>query len=207
MRKAGLVCTLLLCCNALVYSTRPIKGDLTFGLDVLFGLNGNTNRNLAGAIAHVGYDIFTPKIPYISIETKVGAGFFGGSLNDEFSTASLSNYKITCFTYAIDPKLHLSLNFDDTAFLFLENEFALSMLGASIQDREAAAKRSSQDLQFHYALKLGISFNVGRRQRLAIWVGGSTLDFDGILNKDLPAGRKRYSGEAPSYAAGIYINL
>lgn len=207
MRRTSLLCVILLCFSTLVYSAQPVKGDFIFGLDAMFGLNGNKNRKLAGVVAHVGYDMYTPKIHYLSIEPKVGAGFFGGSLVDNFTEISLSDYKISCFTCAISPKLNLPLNPDNTAFLFLENEFAFSALSASILDKDVKNRRNSGEWQFHYALKLGLAINIGHSQRLALWVGGSTLDFDRVLNKNIPTGRKHYTGEEPSYSAGISIYL
>lgn len=174
----------------------------------MFRLDGNSDRRLGGGVAHAGYDVYIPKIPYLSLEAKVGAGFFGGSQNETLTETPLSDYKISAFTCALAPKLRLPLNFDNTVFLFLENEFALSSLAASIRDREATGTRNRRDRQFHYALKVGLLFNVDdRRQRLAVWVGGSTLDFDHVLNKRLPPGRKRYGGEKPEFVAGLAVYL
>lgn len=205
MGKAGLCCAALLCCAAFVYSARPVKANWVFGVDCLIRPD---YQPLGGSIGHIGYDVYIPKIPYFSLEAKVGAGFFAGSRKEIFTERTLLEYKISALTCALAPKLRLPLNFDDNMFLFLENEFALSSLAASIHDWEGAPARGRRDRRFHYALKLGLLFNVDKsRQRLAIWAGGSTLDFDPILNKRRPAAREPYSGESPDLVFGLAVHL
>ncbi|VFB12675.1 Uncharacterised protein [Bacteroides heparinolyticus] len=208
MKRFCILCFLIpLLGNATISANLPIRGHVIGGLDVLFGDISSSRHHLAGVFIHGGYDIFFPKLSFFSIEPKVGVGFFGSSKRDAFDVP-VSDYSIIGTMIGIAPKLHLSVNADDDAFLFLEHEFSLMNMYANIKDKDRNTnKRRSKGISFYYSLKVGLRFRLSSKYQLSAWVGGNTLNFNKLLNKNIPAGTNRYSSEAPSYAAGVSFYL
>ena len=176
---------------------------ISIGLDVLFG-DFDSNQKLGGGILHGGYDFFFHRISFLSVEPKIGVGYFGGNKTSTLSTAVVANYGITCFTTSISPKVYCSLNPDNNILLSLENEFSLLNGFANIKDQNSIhVRRNSKLFQFYYTVKIGLTLKTPKGCKFTVWVGGSTLRLDNILNGNIPSGEKYYSKETLPYAAGI----
>lgn len=207
MKRMIILYALTVCCYTAIYAL-PGHNRNSFMMDIdgLFGQLDSSDKT-AGILVHGGYDIFFRGITFLSIEPKIGVGYFGRSRTEEPNSTPISSYNITCFTASVSPKLHLSLNPDDTAFLFLENEFSLLNAHARIEDQGRSKTRVSSTYQFYYTLKLGLSFKISSNNKLGIWVGGSTLRFDTLLNRHIPKEQKRYSGETTPFTVGVDFYL
>lgn len=53
---------------------------ISIGLDGLFG-DFDSNQKLGGGILHGGYDFFFHRISFLSVEPKIGVGYFGGKVH------------------------------------------------------------------------------------------------------------------------------
>lgn len=206
MKRISILCVLVLFFQTVINAGSTNKNSFTIGIDGFIGQFDSDNKT-AGVLAHGGYDFFFNRINFLSIEPKIGVGYFGRPQAEGLNPTLSSGYNIACFAACISPKLHLSLNPDDTALIFIENEFSLLNAHARIEDQGQSNTRVSRGLLFYYTLKLGLTFKLSDNNKLAIWVGGSTLNFDTLLNNHIPKGQKRYSGESSPFAIGVNFHL
>lgn len=203
IRRLIIFCIFVTYSHITVHSKDFIKGAFSIGLDGLFG-DFDSNQKLGGGILHGGYDFFFHRISFLSVEPKIGVGYFGGNKTSTLSTAVVANYGITCFTTSISPKVYCSLNPDNNILLSLENEFSLLNGFANIKDQNSIhVRRNSKFFQFYYTVKIGLTLKTPKGCKFTVWVGGSTLRLDNILNGNIPSGEKYYSKETLPYAAGI----
>lgn len=183
------------------------KGTFTVGVDALFGQFGS-NDKLGGGIIHGGYEFFFRQVSFLSLEPKIGLGYLGNRKTEVLSDAFISDYNVACLTASISPRLRWSLNPDNNAFVFIDNEFALLNGYATVRDPNTTlSRKSSGTFQFYYALKLGIILKTSEKCKFAIWVGGSTLKLDPIVNNNIPLKQERYSNEGLPYMPGITFYL
>ena len=193
-------------CISLVYPKTPLKNRFIIGVDGLSSLD--SNKQLTGILFHGGYNLFSKKINFISIEPKIGVGYFEGKKENKFNSTPISNYKINCISGGLSPKLNLALNPDENAFIFLENDFSVMNVQAKINDKGSLSTRTvNENFIFYYTIKVGLIFQLSKRSGLGLWVGGTTLKFDDLLNKGVPLSKEHYSSEAPSYCIGISLYL
>ena len=192
VRRLIIFCIFVTCSHITVHSRDFIKGSFSIGLDGLFG-DFDSNQKLGGGILHGGYDFFFHRISFLSVEPKIGVGYFGGNKTSTLSTAVVANYGITCFTTSISPKVYCSLNPDNNILLSLENEFSLLNGFANIKDQNSIhVRRNSKFFQFYYTVKIGLTLKTPKGCKFTVWVGGSTLRLDNILNGNIPSGEKYY---------------
>lgn len=70
----------------------------------------------------------------MSVEFKIGVGYFGGNKISIFSIVVVVNYGIICFIISILFKVYCLFNLDNNIFFFLENEFLLLNGFVNIKD-------------------------------------------------------------------------
>jgi hypothetical protein len=185
------------------------RNSIVAGADIRLGLFTTEGRSAVGLNVHGGYDIYLKKIPFLSIEPRIGVGFYSGSNSEKvrtypfYETDTPYKYSISCFTIGISPKLYWDFNNDSA--LFMENEFSIMNMFANIKDNEniSEKRQANQNGYFYYSGKIGLMFGTIDKTRIAVWLCGSTIKFDKILNKKLSADMKKYSGETISLGAGI----
>ena len=78
VRRLIIFCIFVTCSHITVHSRDFIKGSFSIGLDGLFG-DFDSNQKLGGGILHGGYDFFFHRISFLSVEPKIGVGYFGGN--------------------------------------------------------------------------------------------------------------------------------
>ncbi|WP_321437722.1 hypothetical protein [uncultured Bacteroides sp.] len=157
-----------------------------------------------GFIVSLGYDI----VPYrkeliFSIEPRIGGGAFANKETEGIEENTVYRYDMQCYTMGVAPKVYLSLNSDNDAYLYLENDFSFLNSFTKIQDYNTTSTRKEYDyFHFYYSCKLGALIRYPKTN-LSCWVGYTTLDFKNMLNRHLPRDRKRFSGEAVGSCLGI----
>lgn len=171
----------------------------SFNLSIqAFGIPTQDIHEPGGCIVDLGYDIIPNHRQHVfSLEPRIGGGFMGNSLDNEFGT-HIFKYTVTCIHFGIAPKVYLNLNMTDSdksSFLYLENEFSLLNTYASINDYHVSTTRKENEyLHFFYSCKLGVSFPVIAKAT-DLWIGYTTLDFTRMLNKNIPQNRDHFAGE------------
>ena len=180
------------------------KNSFVAGIDIKLGDFTNDDHSLGGAIIHGGYDINFRNLTFLSIEPKLGVGYFHGSYTHTFETYSHSEYNIGSIITGVSPKLKISINDDDNVYLFVENEFSLFNAFASVKDRNnTKTRRENYYGYFYYTGKIGILFKYSDNSKLGFWIGGSTLSFDRMLNKGIGQNQARYNSEDASISVGL----
>lgn len=202
MKKVILYCFVTLSSIIHLFATGNDKGYYSISIDAIFG-ELNTNRKLAGGVVSGGYNYFILQKPYLSIEPLIGVGFIGNLNTYNFNIPSEVSYRVTFFKVGLNPKLYLPLNPDKNVLLSFENEFALIDGFANFNSSIPTTKRKGMNLQFCYTAKLGLTIRLIKKCHFTVWVGGSTLKIDKILNRSIAHKKDFYNNVKLPYALGL----
>jgi hypothetical protein len=115
---------------------------------------------------------------------------------------------IVTICFGVAPKYNIAVNEDDTAFLFIENDFMFYNALARIQDKGMNKKRVvCTYLNFYYAFKLGLRAKTGKNFWLGAFVGLSSMDFTNTINTNLPKGVESYGKDPCVFNFGMQVGF
>jgi hypothetical protein len=192
----------LLTCSAVPKAQIVGRSNWLGGVDIR--LEEGSNRSIGGAIIHGGYDFLLHPLDILSIEPRMGIGYFHGSHSKMFDTNITSSYNIGCLTASVVPKLYISISEDESRYIYFATEFMMMNSVASIDDAGSSVTRHASDsFRFSYTCKVGIQFNINEHSKMSFWVGGSSMKFTHLLNSGLSPNQKHYKGETIDLGAGL----
>jgi hypothetical protein len=212
MKRAYILC-LLTVCSMITFGQSARRNTIVLGLDMydtdldIYGVKLESYEGRGGIFLNGGYEIFPLKEDWQSIEPRIGVGCFSNSGKSEDSVPD-HKYYMFAFSFGVAPKYNIATNGDDTAFLFIENDFMFYNALARIQDKGMNEKRVvCTYLNFYYAFKLGLKAKTKNNVWFGAFVGLSSMDFTNTLNTNLPKGVESYGKELCFFNLGLQFGF
>jgi hypothetical protein len=210
MKRAYILC-LLTVCSMITFGQSARRNNVVLGLDVYDTNFVFESEGRGGVFLNGGYEFFPLKADWLSIEPRIGVGYFSDREEEDlspFATALDRSYYIFPFSFGVAPKCNIPTNEDDTAVLFIENDFMFYNALARIQDEGMNNKRVvCTYFNFYYTFKLGLKAKTKKNVWFGAFVGLSSMDFTNTLNTNLPKGVESYGRNPCSFNLGMQVGF
>jgi hypothetical protein len=156
MKRAYILC-LLTVYSIITFGQSSRRNIVVIGFELYDTGFDYKSEGRGGAFLNGGYEFFPLKTDWLSIEPRIGVGYFRGRTKDEeitlvdhipssFGAAPKHSCYMFPFFFGVAPKYNIAANDDDTAFLFIENDFMFYNALARVQDEGMNKKNHSNRL-------------------------------------------------------------
>ncbi len=194
---------LLLGCIVLsISNTFSQKNSLNAGFDLL-GIKSSTPF---GAGFHLGYEFAIPKINFMALEARIGAGVLARDGLYHSEPIYEWNYKVNYLRLGICPRFYYRMA--DDIDLFLDPEIGVARLSGKTYFSEQKKWNPTKTFDYnYYSIRVGAAVPITDKLKLSVAFGYSSLDITNLMNSKLSTINYRFKDQVLDIDTSITLHI